>query len=181
LHSEYRQYGNSIQSVYKLKDVIGEDGEGFYKFIPERELMDLQKKGFEENHSELLYENDMLRACIILLQSELNNYMAGVVDTLRSLDADTKILNHLAFDKYTMTRIAPMRLELPHSISGDKVKNICVDNIDKFKQFLDAFLKPADVYEILAKINKHLDYDSQILCFEDLDMVIKQWKNIKVK
>lgn len=72
--------------------------------------------------------------------------MAYTIDRIREFDVDTKILNHLAFDKYKMIRFKPMQLELPHSINGDKVKNICVENIERFKDFLAAYLNPADVY-----------------------------------
>jgi chromosome segregation ATPase len=120
---DYRRYENRIDVVSRItKEAKDEDNQ--YQYIPERELIDLQKKGFEDNHTELLYENDMLRACIVRLQSELNNFMVEVIENIRELDADTKILNHLAFDKYKMLKIDPNMLELPHIINGDKVKTV---------------------------------------------------------
>ena len=178
---DYKRYENSIDLANKLSfDKTEKDG-GIYKYIPEREFMDLQKKGFEDNHTELIYENEVLRAWIVRLQSELNNYMAYAIDRLREFDIDTKILNHLAFDKFKMIKFKSMQLELPHKINGDKIKNIWVENIERFKDFLSAYLNPSDIYCILAKVNKDLDYDNQILSFDDLSFVINQWKNIKIK
>jgi hypothetical protein len=177
---DYRRYENRIDIIGKVSKE-NQDEDKQYQYIPERELIDLQKKGFEDNHTELLYENDMLRACIVRLQSELNNFMVHIIDKVRDLDADTKILNHLAFDKYKMIKIDPNVLELPHVINGDKVKKVCVANVEKFKEFLASFLNPTDVYAILAKVNKDLDYESQILTFDDLDIVIKQWKHLSIR
>lgn len=121
---DYKRYENGMELVSKLKAELQEENGGLYKYIPQREFMEMQKKGFEDNHTELLYENDVLRACIVRLQSELNNYMAYAIEKLREYDVDTKILNHLAFDKFKMVKLQPMRLELPKSIDGDKVKEI---------------------------------------------------------
>jgi hypothetical protein len=56
-----------------------------------------------------------------------------------------------------------------------------VENIERFKEFLDAYLNPWAVYSILAKLNKDLDYDNQILTYDDLEGVIKQWKRMSIK
>ena len=178
---DYKKYENSLDLTSKILAEKDENNSGFYKYIPERELMELQKKGFDDNHTELIYENEMLRACIVRLQSELNNFMAYTIDRIREFDVDTKILDHLSFDKFKMIKFKPMQLELPQSINGDRIKRICVENIERFKDFLSAYLNPADVYWILAKLNKELEYDNQILTFDDLSYVIKQWKNIKIK
>jgi chromosome segregation ATPase len=121
---DYKRYENGMELVSKLKVEHEEEKGGLYKYIPEHEFMEMQKTGFEDNHTELLYENDVLRACIVRLQSELNNFMAYAIEKLREYDADTKILNHLAFDKFKMIKLQPMRLELPKNINGDRVKDI---------------------------------------------------------
>lgn len=143
---DYKKYENSLDLTSKILAEKDENNSGFYKYIPERELMELQKKGFDDNHTELIYENEMLRACIVRLQSELNNFMAYTIDRIREFDVDTKILDHLSFDKFKMIKFKPMQLELPQSINGDKIKRICVENIERFKDFLSAYLNPADVY-----------------------------------
>lgn len=59
---DYKRYENSLDLTSKILAQKDKDNAGFYKYIPERELMELQKKGFEDNHTELIYENEMLRA-----------------------------------------------------------------------------------------------------------------------
>lgn len=180
--SEYKRYENGITITRNLThELDNEDGNAFYKYIPEREFMDLQKKGFEDNHTELLYENDMLRACILRLQSELNNFMVDFIQNIRQCDADTKILNHLAFDKFQMIKLKPMQMSLPSKVNGDRTAKILSQNVDRFKRFLQAYLNPTDVYTILAEANKDLDYDNQVLTFDDLSSVINQWKNMRIK
>jgi len=161
---EYRDYSNSIELIHRLKENEIEEDEDKYT-----------------HEQDLLFENDMLRACVLMIQAELNNYMAEAISRIRDLDADTKILNHLAFDKFKMTKLPAMRLEMPHSISGEKVKKICIENVQRFKDFLDEYLKPTDVYEILATVNDPLNHQTQVLNFDDLQTVIHQWSQLRMK
>ena len=130
---DYKCYENGIDLTSKLRlEFDDSETNKFYSYIPEREFMDLQKKGFEDNHTELLYENDMLRACILLTQSEMNNLMVSFLDHMEN----SQHQGLKTFDKYRMTKLESMHMQLPKKVNGDRVKQIITRNLTNFKEFM---------------------------------------------
>lgn len=98
---DFKKYENGMELTAKVA-ADHEDG-GFYKYIPEREFMEMQKKGFEDNHDKLLEQNDKLKDKIEKLQAEINHIMQYTVDKLKQFKVNPKVIEQLGFNQYVQT------------------------------------------------------------------------------
>lgn len=73
-------YKNAFKLTHKVIDDSGENR--LYKFIPEHELMDMQKKGFEDNFETIIQEKEILKECLAEMQSSLNTTMVTLISQL---------------------------------------------------------------------------------------------------
>ena len=106
---DYRKYENSMEIVSKLQ-FENTDSNRLYQYIPENELMELQKKGFEDNHSDLIEVNESLRDYNKILQSGVNGFIKAVGHKVKSMNADPEILNMIVDERDKMTEVLQQRL-----------------------------------------------------------------------
>jgi len=106
---DYRKYQNSIEVVQELKQDT-EDGSRMYQYIPEREFMDMQKQGFEDNHEELLGENEHLKNYGKIIQSGVNGFIRSISEQIKEMGGDPKIVSIILDERDKMAEILSQRL-----------------------------------------------------------------------
>ena len=111
-------YKNEIRITAPLNS--GEQ-DRWYRFIPEQELIDMQRKGFEDNFDGIQNEKEVLKSSLLEMQSRLNTIMVDLIQQLRDLDQEKQLLCNLRFDREKLLYIQPMMLDAPLTKIGSGV------------------------------------------------------------
>ena len=106
---DYRKYQNSIELVTKLHHDVDDESK-MYQYIPERELIEMQKKGFEDNHAELIEENTDLRKYGKVIQSGVNGFIRIISEKVKELHADPAIIDLIISERDKMSDQLRQRL-----------------------------------------------------------------------
>lgn len=113
---------DGYKNAMSLNATIDSEENRLYKYIPEAEFMELQTKGFEDNHEELQKEKLILSECINELCQHLNNHMVDTIEKLRQLDKDEKIMSNCHFTSEKLMRIKDELLDLPLTKIGPSLR-----------------------------------------------------------
>ena len=116
--NEQDYYKNEIRITAPLNS--GEQ-DRWYRFIPEQELIDMQRKGFEDNFDGIQNEKEVLKSSLLEMQSRLNTIMVDLIQQLRDLDQEKQLLCNLRFDREKLLYIQPMMLDAPLTKIGSGV------------------------------------------------------------
>ena len=108
--NEQDYYKNEIRITAPLNS--GEQ-DRWYRFIPEQELVDMQRKGFEDNFDGIQNEKEVLKGSLLEMQNRLNTIMVDLIQQLRDLDSEKQLLCNLRFDREKLLYIQPMMLDAP--------------------------------------------------------------------
>ena len=106
---DYRKYQNSIELVTKLHHDVDDESK-MYQYIPERELIEMQKKGFEDNHAELIEENTDLRKYGKVIQSGVNGFIRSISEKVKEMHADPAIIDLIISERDKMSDQLRQRL-----------------------------------------------------------------------
>jgi hypothetical protein len=84
------------------------NGKSLYKYIPESEYWEMVKIGYEDNHKELVKENEQLKHLLLLLQEELSSVVEKTIKEMKNCnEKDDELFKSIGYNRFILFEVDP--------------------------------------------------------------------------